>query len=145
MPTLPFCQKYTPEGNPLPYQEKMIIGTDVNGTNIVSTQNVPLAQRHDANTTIAIADGDFAQLQLDNTGRLKVDIGSNVTNNLSKIDRIKGTNNYNRAFTYYTTTENPTVIVHTGTTALGAETITETITYISAGTGDFRISNILYS
>ena len=63
----------------------------------------------------------------------------------SKINRIKGAANYGRAITYYTTTDNPTVIVHTGTTLIGVETIIETITYTDAIGGDFRITNIIYS
>lgn len=296
------CVKFDRNGNPLPYSQKITVGTDSNGTAILATTGVTLAQRHDANTTIAVANGDFAQLQLDSTGRLKVDIGSSVTlsgitvsnevevkndvgnpipvsgnlaisnfpssqnvvvtssvfptgastsalqttgntslasidskltspltvtgtvttnagtnlntsllalesggnlasintkipsnltvtatrllvdgsgatqpisavslplptgaatsanqttantiltsidnNNQSKIERIKGASNYSRTFAYYSTSDNPTSITHTGTTALGAETVIETITYISAGTGDFRISNIIYS
>lgn len=63
----------------------------------------------------------------------------------SKINRIKGAANYGRAITYYTTTDNPTVIVHTGTTLIGVETTIETITYTNAIAGDFRITNIIYS
>lgn len=73
------CVKFDRNGNPLPYSQKITVGTDSNGTAILATTGVTLAQRHDANTTIAVANGDFAQLQLDSTGRLKVDIGSSVT------------------------------------------------------------------
>lgn len=73
------CVKFTPEGNPLPYSQKIVVDTDSNGTDILATPNVPLAQRRDANTTIATANGDFAQLQLDSTGRLKVAIDGSVS------------------------------------------------------------------
>jgi hypothetical protein len=64
----------------------------------------------------------------------------------SKMDRIKSATNYNRAFTYDPVgTENITVIVHTGTTALGAETITETFTYVDPTTNGSNITNIAYS
>ena len=67
----------------------------------------------------------------------------NVT---SKIDRIKGAANYNRAFTYDPVgTENIITIVHTGTTAIGAETITETFTYVDPTTNGSNITNIQYS
>jgi ribosomal protein S3AE len=71
-----------------------------------------------------------------------IDIENNV---LSKLNRIKGTAAYSRTFGYYLTTDNVTSIVHTGTTALGVETVTETITYVNAGIGDFRVNTIIYS
>ena len=64
----------------------------------------------------------------------------------SKIERIKNATDYNRAFTYDPVgTENITVIVHTGTTALGAETITETFTYVDSTVNGSNITNIAYS
>jgi len=64
----------------------------------------------------------------------------------SKINRIKGASNYSRALTYNGTgTQNVTVIVHTGTTALGAETITETFTYVDPTINGSNITNIVYS
>ena len=64
----------------------------------------------------------------------------------SKINRIKGAANYSRALTYNGTgTQNVTVIVHTGTTALGAETITETFTYVDPTINGSNITNIVYS
>ena len=64
-------------------------------------------------------------------------VKNNVT---SKIDRIKGTANYNRALTY-DANFNVTTITHTGTTALGAETIIETFTYDI----NSNVTNIAYS
>jgi hypothetical protein len=62
------------------------------------------------------------------------------------MDRIRGAANYNRAFTYHPVgTDNITVIVHTGTTALGAETITETFTYVDPTTNGSNITNIAYT
>jgi hypothetical protein len=72
------CVKFDKDGNPLPYSQKITVDTDSNGTDILATPNVPLAQRRDANTTIAVANGDFAHLQLDSTGRLKVAIDGSV-------------------------------------------------------------------
>jgi hypothetical protein len=67
----------------------------------------------------------------------------NVT---SKMDRIRGSANYTRTFTYVssgTSGSNITSIVHTGTTALGlVETITETFTYYGSTT---NINTITYS
>lgn len=76
---------------------------------------------------------------------IKLDTDTIIDNVTSKIERIKGSANYTRTLAYYTTTDNVTSIVHTGTTLLGAETITETIAYIDAAGGDFRINTITYS
>jgi len=62
-----------------------------------------------------------------------------------KMTLIKGSPDYSRSFTYYSTTDNVTVIVHTGTTVSGVKTVTETISYVNAAGGDFRVSNITYS
>lgn len=71
----------------------------------------------------------------------------NIYNNVfSKIERIKGSANYNRALTYHGTgTLNVTTIVHTGTTLIGAETITETITYEDPAVNGSKITNVAYS
>lgn len=76
---------------------------------------------------------------------IKLDTDTIIDNVTSKIERIKGSANYTRTLAYYTTTDNVTSIVHTGTTLIGAETITETIAYIDAAGGDFRINTITYS
>lgn len=60
----------------------------------------------------------------------------NVT---SKMNRIQGSDNYNRALTY-DGSGNVTQIVHTGTTLLGPETITETFTYTLG-----NVTNIAYT
>lgn len=69
-----------------------------------------------------------------------------VKNNVqSKMDRIRGSANYTRTFSYVasgTSGSNITSIVHTGTTALGSETITETFTYFGSTT---NIQTITYS
>lgn len=66
--------------------------------------------------------------------------------NISKIDRIQGASNYTRVFTYNGTgTQNVTVIVHTGTTALGLETITETISYVDPTINGSNVTQIVYS
>lgn len=73
----------------------------------------------------------------------QLSILNNVT---SKIDRIKGSANYHRTFTYDGTgTQNVTVIVHTGTTLIGAETITETITYVDPTINGSNVTSIQYS
>ena len=64
----------------------------------------------------------------------------------SKMGRIKGAANYSRTFTYDGTgTLNVTVIVHTGTTVVGVETITETISYVNSAINGSNITGIVYS
>jgi len=72
---------------------------------------------------------------------------TSVLNNVtSKIERIKGSGNYNRALTYHGTgTDNVITIVHTGTTLIGAETITETITYVDPAINGSNVTAITYS
>jgi hypothetical protein len=69
-------------------------------------------------------------------------VKNNVT---SKMDRIRGSANYTRTFTYYTTTVNVQTLTHTGTTALGVETIVETFTYVNATIDGSNITSIVYS
>jgi len=79
-------------------------------------------------------------------GATETTLESVLDNVTSKMDRIRGAANYNRAFTYHPVgTDNITVIVHTGTTALGAETITETFTYVDPTTNGSNITNIAYT
>ncbi len=79
-------------------------------------------------------------------GATETTLLSVLDNVTSKMDRIRGAANYSRAFTYDPVgTENITVIVHTGTTLLGAETITETFTYVDPTTNGSNITNIVYS
>ncbi len=54
--------------------------------------------------------------------------GSILENVTSKMNRIQGSADYNRAFTYDVNV-NVDTITHTGTTMLGVETIVETFTY----------------
>lgn len=70
-----------------------------------------------------------------------------VLNNVtSKIDRIKGSADYTRALTYHGTgTNNVITVVHTGTTLIGAETITETITYVDPAINGSNVTNIAYT
>jgi hypothetical protein len=66
----------------------------------------------------------------------------------SKIDRIKGSANYNRVLTYNNPAvigSNVTNIVHTGTTAIGNETVTESFTYVSVATIGSNVTDITYS
>ena len=71
---------------------------------------------------------------------------TNIYNNVfSKIERIKGSANYNRAITYVSPGTGDfriDNILHTGTTLLGAETLTETFTYYP--TTD-NVTNIQYT
>ena len=67
-------------------------------------------------------------------------------NEASKMNRIQGASNYSRAFTYHGTgTENVITIIHTGTTALGVESITETFTYVDPAVNGSNVTNIAYS
>lgn len=68
----------------------------------------------------------------------------------AKIERIQGAANYTRTFAYAAAFgapggENITSIVHTGTTAFGAETVTETISYVNALVDGQQITTIVYS
>jgi hypothetical protein len=71
---------------------------------------------------------------------------TNIYNNVfSKIERIKGSANYNRAITYVSPGTGDfriSNILHTGTTLLGAETLTETFTYYLATD---NVTNIQYT
>lgn len=67
---------------------------------------------------------------------------TNIENNvLSKKNRIKGAADYNMVIIYVGATTDVATITHTGTTALGLETITETYTY----DGSNRLTNVTYS
>lgn len=69
-----------------------------------------------------------------------------VNNLTSKIARIQGSANYSRVITGNSTTPaNPIMIVHTGTTLLGVETISETITYTDPTVINPVITSIVYS
>lgn len=71
-----------------------------------------------------------------------VDVKNNVT---SKIERIKGSADYTRVFTYYVATNNVATITHTGTTNLGSENITETFTYVNNLVDGSNVTSIIYS
>ena len=106
-----------------------------------------MAISHKHGTEIS-ALNDIAQLLADIFSATGTEITlENVYNNVfSKIDRIKGSANYNRALTYHGTgTLNVITIVHTGTTLIGAETITETLTYVNAAINGSNVTNIAYS
>lgn len=68
-----------------------------------------------------------------------------IANVTSKMERIKGSANYSRALTYHGATANVIQIVHTGTTLLGAEQITETITYVDPAVANSNVTSIVYS
>jgi len=70
------------------------------------------------------------------------DVKENTT---SKINRLKGAADYTRVFTYYLATNNVATIVHTGTTDLGSETLTETFTYQSNFVDGSNVVSIIYS
>lgn len=64
----------------------------------------------------------------------------------SKIRRIQGSVDYNRALSYHGVgTDNIITITHTGTTYLGSEIIIETITYVDPAINGSNITNIQYS
>jgi len=70
-----------------------------------------------------------------------VDVKNNVT---SKIERIKGSADYTRVFTYYSTTSNVATITHTGTTFSGTEQITETFLYVNNTVDGSNVVSIIY-
>lgn len=65
----------------------------------------------------------------------------------SKMDRIKGAADYNRALNYFSPVNgsNVTSIVHTGTTSFGIETIIETFTYTNVADNQSNVINIQYT
>ncbi len=67
-------------------------------------------------------------------------------NSVSKIDRIKGSADYERVLVYDGTgTQNVVTITHTGTTQIGLETIIETLTYVDPTINGSNVINIQYS
>jgi hypothetical protein len=99
-----------------------------------------------AKNLLATIDTDTSNLDVALSTRATETTLTTVKNNVeSKMDRIRGSANYTRTFTYVssgTSGSNITSIVHTGTTALGSETITETFTYFGSTT---NINTITYS
>ena len=83
-----------------------------------------------------------AQLSTLATEATLVNIEDNVT---SKIDRIRGAADYTRVFTYYGVTNNVATIVHTGTTNIAPETLTETFTYQNNLIDGSNVVSIIYS
>lgn len=81
-------------------------------------------------------------LSLNNRMRL---IQESLEQDSSKMNRIQGSSDYLRTISYSPGTSNVTVIVHTGTTALGAETITETFTYVNPAVNGSNVTSIKYS
>lgn len=70
--------------------------------------------------------------------------------NSSKITRIQGAADYNKQLKYYNNdpsiaNANVIEIIHTGTTAMGIETLTETISYYDASVPGSNVTNIAYS
>jgi hypothetical protein len=63
----------------------------------------------------------------------------------SKLNRIQGSSNYSRSISYSPGTNNVIEIIHTGTTALGLETIVETFTYVNPTVNGSNVTNIQYS
>lgn len=63
----------------------------------------------------------------------------------SKMNRIQGASDYSRIISYFPGTNNVSTIVHTGSTALGVETITETFTYVNPNVDGSNVTSIKYS
>lgn len=72
-------------------------------------------------------------------------MGENFNKSLSKIDRIKSSNNYARFFIYHSTSENIISITHSGLTSIGFETLIETITYLDVTTNGSNVTSIIFS
>jgi tryptophan synthase alpha subunit len=68
-----------------------------------------------------------------------------MTTNSSKLTRLQNTADYKREFTYAGSTQNVTVIKHTGSTNNGLETVTETFTYENPAVDGSRILSIQIS
>lgn len=93
--------------------------------------------------TVGQPGGPVAPITYINGNTLLATIASNTlgvyNNSVSKMNRIKGADDYTRTFTY-TGGGDVDTITHTGTTLLGSETILETFNY-SGG----NVSSIVYS
>ncbi len=77
------------------------------------------------------------------TEATQLQVLDNVT---SKINRIQGSADYSRTFTYdLVGTQNVLTITHTGTTLIGAETIVETFTYVNPAINGSNVVAITYS
>lgn len=68
-----------------------------------------------------------------------------VNGGSSTLGRIKNSLNYRKDFTYAGVTQNITVIVHTGKTPKGIETVTQTIEYENPAVEGSRITSITLS
>ena len=87
-----------------------------------------------------------AIVQLLNLTGTQTTLESILNNVTSKIDRIKGSADYTRTLTYHGTgTENVITILHEGTTVVGSETLTETITYADPAINGSKVTAITYS
>lgn len=76
----------------------------------------------------------------------EVTLESILNNVTSKIERIRGSADYSRTLTYHGTgTLNVIQVVHTGTTLIGSETITETINYADPAINGSNITSVVYS
>lgn len=64
----------------------------------------------------------------------------------SKMGRISGSADYSRVLTYdLVGTDNVISILHSGTTIIGVETITETLAYVNAAINGSNVTSIIYS
>ena len=62
----------------------------------------------------------------------------------SKMNRIQGSSNYSRIISYHFGTSNISQILHTGSTYLGVETITETFHYVDPSQDGSNLISITY-
>lgn len=149
---------YGNKGNNFPYQKAVLILLDQIANAAASdccptaaTEATLLTRNAEATQLLIKAllttiDADTSNLDVALSTRASETTLTTAKNNVtSKMNRIKGAANYSRAFTYYGATVNVQTVTHTGTTALGAETIVETFTYVNSTIDGSNITSIVYS
>jgi hypothetical protein len=146
---------YGNKGNNFPYQKAVLILLD-QIANAAASDCCPTAATE---ATLTTRNAEATQLLIKALlttidGHLDVALSTRASettlttakNNVtSKMNRIKGAANYSRAFTYFGSTVNVQTVTHTGTTALGAETIVETFAYVNSTIDGSNITSIVYS
>lgn len=68
-----------------------------------------------------------------------------VSQTTSKLIRIQNADDYDQVISYYGATTNISTIVHTGTTAFGSETVTQTFQYVDNNVDDSPVVSISQS
>ena len=87
----------------------------------------------------------YVRLDPNSTGLLQYVAKLLADSTNTKLNRIQRSDDYTKTLSYYGSTNNVITITHTGTTALGEETLTETLTYEDETVEGSRVLSIAYS